>query len=121
MDLKGHKRGLYDLSFNEMSNLILTSSKDGKIRIYNIDVRYKVKEDPKLLETYEAPEVDHCSIHSTNIALSQGDKISFHRPSGFAEFAPSVSLGSNIKSLKHLEAGLVSLTEDGRVLFWKTN
>lgn len=90
MDLKGHKRGLHDLAFNEASNLILTSSKDGTIRLYNIDVRYNVKEDPKLLEKYEAPDVELCSISQSSVAMVQNASLKFFGTPGFAEVAQPV-------------------------------
>jgi WD40 repeat protein len=57
MDLKGHKRGLIDLAFNEAANQMATASKDGTVNLFNINVRYNVGEDARLLGSF-VPEVE---------------------------------------------------------------
>ncbi|KAJ4805874.1 Transducin beta-like protein 2 [Rhynchospora pubera] len=71
MQLKGHKSAVTSLCFLPNSEQILTASKDGTIRIWNINVRYHLDEDPKTLKVFTIPlhdakgvtcQYDHMSI-----------------------------------------------------------
>lgn len=55
MALRGHARGVSDLAFFNSTQLV-TACKDGKIRLWNINVRFEVDEDPKLLKTFDAED-----------------------------------------------------------------
>jgi len=48
MILAGHKKGVSCLCFGNDNTLIATASKDGFCRLWDINVRYDVREDPKL-------------------------------------------------------------------------
>ncbi|XP_072959633.1 uncharacterized protein [Typha angustifolia] len=71
MQLKGHKSAVTSLCFAPNSEQIITASKDGSIRIWNINVRYHLDEDPKTLKVFAIPlhdskgsvcHYDHMSI-----------------------------------------------------------
>jgi WD40 repeat protein len=49
MELKGHKSQVLAVSFSPDSRRAVTVSKDGTLRVWNIDVRYHLAEDPKTL------------------------------------------------------------------------
>ncbi|XP_020678968.1 transducin beta-like protein 2 [Dendrobium catenatum] len=55
MQLKGHKSAVTCLCFTPNSENIITASKDGTIRIWNINVRYHLDEDPKTLKVFKIP------------------------------------------------------------------
>lgn len=55
MQLKGHKSAVTWLCFAPNSEQIITASKDGSIRIWNINVRYHLDEDPKCLKVFPIP------------------------------------------------------------------
>ncbi|CAM6097560.1 unnamed protein product [Calypogeia fissa] len=58
MQLKGHKSAVTWLCFTWDSERIITASKDGTIRIWSINVRYQMDEDPKCLKVFPIPLVD---------------------------------------------------------------
>ncbi|PKA47703.1 U4/U6 small nuclear ribonucleoprotein PRP4-like protein [Apostasia shenzhenica] len=59
MQLKGHKSAVTCLCFTPNSEQIITASKDGTIRIWNINVRYHLDEDPKTLKVFKIPLRDN--------------------------------------------------------------
>ncbi|KAG6551374.1 hypothetical protein Mapa_007020 [Marchantia paleacea] len=58
MQLKGHKSAVTWLCFTWDSARMITASKDGTIRVWNINVRYHLDEDPKCLKTFPIPSMD---------------------------------------------------------------
>ncbi|GBG76855.1 hypothetical protein CBR_g23070 [Chara braunii] len=56
MQLKGHKSAVTWLCFAHDSQKVVTASKDGKIKVWNINVRYELSEDPRCLHTFDIPE-----------------------------------------------------------------
>ncbi|WOL09673.1 transducin beta-like protein 2 [Canna indica] len=67
MQLKGHKSAVTSLSFTPNSEQIITASKDGTIRVWNINVRYHLDEDPKTLKVFPIP------LHDAKGAVSSYD------------------------------------------------
>ncbi|KAK3145416.1 hypothetical protein QOZ80_3BG0252580 [Eleusine coracana subsp. coracana] len=66
MQLKGHKSAVTSLCFAPNSEQIITASKDGTIRVWNINVRYHLDEDPKTLRTlaillHDSKVDQHCN------------------------------------------------------------
>ena len=49
MELKGHKSQVMSVAFSPDNKRAVTASKDGTMRVWNIDVRYHLSEDPKTL------------------------------------------------------------------------
>lgn len=49
MDLKGHRSRVISLDFSPDLKRAVTASADGLLKIHNIDVRYQMGEDPKVL------------------------------------------------------------------------
>merc|ERR1719223_1443577 len=48
MALKGHRRGVTSIGFTE-DNYCLTGSLDGSVRLWDLEVNFKISEEPKLL------------------------------------------------------------------------
>lgn len=70
MQLKGHKSAVTWLCFAPNSEEIITASKDGTIRFWNINVRYHLDEDPKTLKVFPIP------LHDANGITLQYDRMS---------------------------------------------
>ncbi|KAF3776933.1 Transducin beta-like protein 2 [Nymphaea thermarum] len=77
MQLKGHKSAVTWLGFFPNSEQILTASKDGSIRIWNINVRYHLNEDPKTLKVFPIPLLDAngAVLHYDRLSVSPDGKI----------------------------------------------
>ncbi|KAE8685092.1 ATP-dependent DNA helicase 2 subunit KU80-like [Hibiscus syriacus] len=65
------------LCFSPNSEQIITASKDGSIRIWNINVRYHLDEDPKTLKVFQIPLHDSSgsALHYDRLSLSPDGKI----------------------------------------------
>lgn len=76
MQLKGHKSAVTWLSFTWNSDGIITTSKDGSIRVWNINVRYHLDEDPKCLKVLPIPlhNVKGSTVHYDRLAVSPDNK-----------------------------------------------
>jgi WD40 repeat protein len=70
MQLKGHKSAVTSLCFAPNSEQIITASKDGSIRVWNINVRYHLDEDPKNLRVLAIP------LHGSKGSVCQYDHMS---------------------------------------------
>ncbi|CAL5401174.1 unnamed protein product [Camellia sinensis] len=72
MQLKGHKSAVTWLCFAPNSEQIITASKDGSIRIWNINVRYHLDEDPKTLKVFPIPLHDSSgtTLHYDHLSIS---------------------------------------------------
>ncbi|CAI9786002.1 unnamed protein product [Fraxinus pennsylvanica] len=77
MQLKGHKSAVTWLCFSPNSEQIITVSKDGSIRIWNINVRYHLDEDSKTLKVLPIPLSDSngTTLHYDRLCLSPDGKI----------------------------------------------
>lgn len=77
MQLKGHKSAVTWLCFTPNSEQIITASKDGSIRTWNINVRYHLDEDPKTLKVFPIPFHDSngATLHYDRLSLSPDGKI----------------------------------------------
>ncbi|XP_017625275.1 uncharacterized protein LOC108468919 [Gossypium arboreum] len=77
MQLKGHKSAVTWLCFSPNSEQIITTSKDGSIRVWNINVRYHLSEDPKTLKVFPIPLHDPSgsALHYDRLSLSPDGKI----------------------------------------------
>jgi len=56
MELKGHRASVLSLGFSGDSSRMVTVSKDGTWKFWDIDVRYHLREDPRLLQSAGVPE-----------------------------------------------------------------
>ncbi|KAF0694087.1 Aste57867_15007 [Aphanomyces stellatus] len=84
MALQGHKSGVMDVAFDGSDatpvNHLVTTSKDGSVRLWDINVRYKLEEDPKCIKTYTSDVVYSTVDMTANgavIALGHGTELSF--------------------------------------------
>ncbi|CAK4636070.1 hypothetical protein AeMF1_014147 [Aphanomyces euteiches] len=84
MALQGHKSGVLDVAFDGSDttplNHIVTSSKDGTVRLWDINVRYKLEEDPKCIRTFTSDQVYSAVDITANgkvIALAHGTAVTF--------------------------------------------
>ncbi|XP_010277354.1 PREDICTED: transducin beta-like protein 2 isoform X2 [Nelumbo nucifera] len=77
MQLKGHKSAVTWLCFSSNSEQIITASKDGSIRVWNINVRYHLDEDPKTLKVFPIPLHDSkgSTLHYDRMSISPDGKI----------------------------------------------
>ncbi|KAL5792573.1 hypothetical protein ACOSP7_001167 [Xanthoceras sorbifolium] len=75
MQLKGHKSAVTCLCFSPNSEQIITASKDGSIRIWNINVRYHLSEDPKTLKVVPIPLRADVALHYDHLCLSPDGRI----------------------------------------------
>ncbi|ERN13312.1 transducin beta-like protein 2 [Amborella trichopoda] len=77
MQLKGHKSAVTWLCFAPNSEQIITASKDGSIRIWNINVRYHLDEDPKTLKVFPIPlrDANGSILHYDRLSVSPDGKI----------------------------------------------
>ncbi|KAK7394900.1 hypothetical protein VNO78_15441 [Psophocarpus tetragonolobus] len=77
MQLKGHKSAVTWLCFTPNSEQIITASKDGSMRIWNINVRYHLDEDPKTLKVFPIPLHDPSgtTLHYDRMSISPDGKI----------------------------------------------
>ncbi|CAK9164418.1 unnamed protein product, partial [Ilex paraguariensis] len=77
MQLKGHKSAVTWLCFAPNSEQIITASKDGSIRIWNINVRYHLDEDPKTLKVFPIPLRDSSGTtsHYDRLSISPDGRI----------------------------------------------
>ncbi|EQC34928.1 hypothetical protein SDRG_07726 [Saprolegnia diclina VS20] len=85
MALQGHTSGVTDIAFDGSDqkpvNRIVTASKDGTVRVWDINVRYKLEEDPKCIKTFQAPSGHYSTVDITPngewIAMTQGSSLFF--------------------------------------------
>ncbi|XP_058084456.1 uncharacterized protein LOC131232253 [Magnolia sinica] len=77
MQLKGHKSAVTWLCFTPNSEQIITGSKDGSIRVWNINVRYHLDEDPKTLKVFPIPlhDASGSTLHYDRLSISPDGKI----------------------------------------------
>ncbi|OIV89767.1 hypothetical protein TanjilG_02899 [Lupinus angustifolius] len=77
MQLKGHKSAVTWLCFTPNSEQIITASKDGTLRIWNINVRYHLDEDPKTLKVFPIPLHDSAgtTLHYDRLSISPDAKM----------------------------------------------
>ncbi|KAJ1414890.1 WD40/YVTN repeat-like-containing domain superfamily [Sesbania bispinosa] len=77
MQLKGHKSAVTWLCFTPNSEQIITASKDGSLRVWNINVRYHLDEDPKTLKVFPIPLHDSTgtTLHYDHLSISPDGKI----------------------------------------------
>ncbi|XP_039047872.1 transducin beta-like protein 2 [Hibiscus syriacus] len=77
MQLKGHRSAVTWLCFSPNSEQIITASKDGTIRIWNINVRYQLNKDPKTLKVFPIPLHDAIgsTLHYDRLSVSPDGKI----------------------------------------------
>jgi len=55
MDLKGHRKKVTSVEFSLDGTRVVTASEDGTLRLWTLEVRYKMQEDPKCLVTVGLP------------------------------------------------------------------
>ncbi|KAJ3416463.1 hypothetical protein HDV05_001621 [Chytridiales sp. JEL 0842] len=60
--LNGHKRGVQSVSFSGDSKKMLTLSKDGTCKLWNVDVRHHLSEDAKVLRILDIRDQDQAEL-----------------------------------------------------------
>jgi len=136
--LKGHKQGVLHLAFNDSATKVATYSKDGTIKLWNIEIRYEAGEDAKCLETVnykESPDFkevkDVTSLGLVDVKdgslllLSHGNTVSFY---DFAQktFVDHIHVDEGyIKKMVIRKFGELPYVytggSDARVHMWKIN
>jgi WD40 repeat protein len=83
MDLKGHHAGVTGVAFSR-DNKLATVCKDRTIRVWNIEVRYKLGEDAKLLFSLDPWDTQVDLLHVTFspkgdlLAVAGNDSVAFY-------------------------------------------
>jgi len=142
MELKGHRLSVLSLGFNHATDRAATVSKDNSVKIWNIDVRYEMSEDPKCLQTIDfANEKELISksfyliaMHYNSqeninlIALAYESNIliyDLNKEKVVEDIGQAHNEGHKLTKLlfKFIKANLYlySSGEDGRVNMWKLN
>ncbi|GAB4844363.1 hypothetical protein Ancab_037727 [Ancistrocladus abbreviatus] len=77
MQLKGHKSAVTWLCFAPNSEQVITASKDGTLKLWNINVRYHLDEDPKILKAFPIPLHDSSGVtlHYDRLSISPDGRI----------------------------------------------
>eukprot|EP00899_Mesostigma_viride_P027789 jgi/Mesvir1/8195/Mv12490-RA.1 len=125
MQLKGHKKGLVCLAFNNDGTRVVTVSRDGTWKLWNINVRYDVNEDPKCILTAPcAPTPDYDLV-----ALAPGDNPLLAAVKGRQVFLLDTTTGTLAKEVHDAhDAAITSLlwfpsplpTDDGPAAVFAT-
>jgi len=111
MSLTGHSKGVTAVSFCS-STEVLTFSKDGHWRLWDIGVRYEVREDPKVRQKIKTSfEFAENILLSSNrlVILTHQDSISIY----------SADSGDLIKTIDHAHKAntlSISVSTDGKTL-----
>ncbi|KAJ9459294.1 hypothetical protein DIPPA_29887 [Diplonema papillatum] len=71
MTLTGHKLGTTCIGFSPDNTHAVSCSEDGGIRVWNINVRWHLQEDPKLIHSFEDTDYNYF----THAAISPNNKI----------------------------------------------
>jgi len=71
LELKGHKRGINYLGFSKDGTHVATASKDGSWRLWRVNVRYNIGEDPvcELVVQTQHANVDRIAFNPTKAIL----------------------------------------------------
>lgn len=73
LTLRGHADAVTAVNFSPCCTKAITSSKDGKVRVFHIDVRWQDEEDPRLETTIDVGEpVDMAAISTNCICATVG-------------------------------------------------
>ncbi|KAG6964890.1 hypothetical protein JG688_00007496 [Phytophthora aleatoria] len=95
MTLQGHRTGVMDLAFDGSDalpvNRVVTISKDASVRQWDINVRYTVQEDPKVLSSFNASgdqpfQATDFAPNGKMLAMVRGKDLVFVRTSDNKEF-----------------------------------
>ncbi|KAL4155124.1 hypothetical protein PRNP1_007237 [Phytophthora ramorum] len=95
MTLQGHRTGVMDLAFDGSDalpvNRVVTISKDASVRLWDINVRYTVQEDPKVLSSFTASDEEPFQAvdfapNGKILAVVRGKDLLFLRTSDNKEF-----------------------------------
>jgi WD40 repeat protein len=71
IELKGHKKGINCIAFSNDSTRVATASKDGSWRLWRVNVRYAIGEDPEceLVVQTPYPSVDRVVFNPTKAVV----------------------------------------------------
>ncbi|KAI3870693.1 hypothetical protein MKW92_008923 [Papaver armeniacum] len=77
MQLKGHESAVTWLCFSSNSEQIITASKDGTIKIWNINVQYDFHQDPQIVKVFPIPlhDLTGATLHYDHLDISPDGKI----------------------------------------------
>lgn len=109
MQLKGHKSAVTWLNFTWDSAGIITASKDGSIRVWNINVRYHLDEDPKCLKVFTIPLKDSkgVAVHYDRLAVSSDNKTLAVTHGSTLQWL-SLDSGEVLESVEHAHDGSIT-------------
>ncbi|XP_065190281.1 transducin beta-like protein 2 [Sycon ciliatum] len=130
MELKGHTSAVYHFSFSADSKRMATVSKDGHFKVWDIDVNFELRQDPKLLtdkdhfaqlgSSSSDPMLAAISPDATTVAVASDRTVSVYRADGTDVNMYGVVHGADITSLAwHPDSRLLcSAGADKRVCVW---
>lgn len=127
MDLKGHKKKITSVEFSWDSTRAVSASEDGTLRIWNIDVRYALQEDPKPLVIVGLPSGKQpvtklaWSIGGHHIAAVSGSTIFFlDAKNGEVVDAVQGAHKNDIVDIAWRSQGMLATAgKDGKVRLWR--
>lgn len=113
MDLGLHKTEITHISCSENEDKVLTISKDNTVRIWNINVEYEKKGDPKCLHTIDMKKNDYFGENSLILA---GDVYSLNDGQGIIALAEKNSIALiNLTDFKLMEKIEKAHSEDNLI------
>lgn len=129
MDLKGHKSKILAVDFSPDSQRAVTASADGSLKIWDLNVRYAMQEDPKVLLTF-FPALDAHQMYNALawgptgiIAASYKGSVLHMIDSRTGVVIESVSNPHGGKEIRHLEwaptTGMLATSGGSAVRLWK--
>jgi transducin beta-like protein 2 len=136
MDLKGHKSRILCVEFSPDLNRAATASADGTLKIYNLNVRYHMQEDPKILlsvglalppgQCYSrlawGPDGHIAAVrgHDVHILDSRtGELLENIRDAHSKDITAAVWAPTKLEGPQGKVAVLATAGEDGRVRLWR--
>lgn len=119
MDLSGGSQGLSCVAFKDFSQAI-TCCLDGKIKLWNLNVRYQLKESPTIIANADLKDQKPacCAIGDTYVYLGIGNRIEIY-DKDFKIVETIINAHTNdIKKIVVYEDVLLTLGSETRINIW---
>jgi len=121
MDLSGHSKGLSCIYFTPAMEAV-TCSIDGTVKVWNINVKWHLKEDPKVLfqfKTSTIPYASHSVLTKDLLVLAHESRIEFYNRKNLQMLdCVEKAHGTNIQKISVYKDYLLSQASEGRINIW---